>query len=57
MSTIPQRLANAFAALCGQCGDVVVPLNPAERALYDAVEEHIGTTYNDAAANDRPSGS
>jgi hypothetical protein len=34
--------------------DVVVPMTAAERALYDAVEEYISTTYN-AAAPDKKS--
>jgi hypothetical protein len=33
--------------------DVVVRMNPAERELYDAVEEYIGTTYNNAAQDQR----
>jgi hypothetical protein len=33
--------------------DVVVPMNPAERELYDAVEEYISTTYNNAAQDKR----
>ena len=33
--------------------DVVVPMTPAERELYDAVEEYISTTYNNAAQDQR----
>ena len=33
--------------------DVVVPMNPAERELYHAVEEYISTTYNNAAQDKR----
>jgi SNF2 family DNA or RNA helicase len=33
--------------------DEFVTLTPAERALYDAVEDYISTTYNNAAAGER----
>ena len=33
--------------------DVVVQMSPAERELYDAVEEYISTTYNNASQDQR----
>ncbi len=33
--------------------DIVVEMNPAERELYDAVEEYISTTYNNASQDKR----
>lgn len=33
--------------------DVFIDLSPAERSVYDAVEEYISTTYNNATAGDR----
>ena len=33
--------------------DVPIPLTEAERELYDAVEDYIGTTYNNAANEER----
>ena len=56
MPTIPQRIASAFAVLCGQYGDVTQMARDRERSLQSLYREaeQVADAVDGAAAQARP---